>query len=294
MATVPTPGAGVRWLARWWRRPSGRSGPTTCGGCAATGSGARRSRADREGSAWQRHDGAVTIRATDEMGLERARFMLALDADHSELHRRFGHDPLLGPSLRGLHGLRPLRTATVAHALLRAACGQLVSGTEARRIENGILRLAGTRAPEARELTCLSPAQLRSRGLATHRASSLVRVLRGGDLEKLHGVATPVVLDDSAASVASGPGRAGSSACRGTRALRPRQGRRPRPDQARLGAARPLGRRCRDGRVRRTVRRVAGTGDAVPDGRLLGRARPRCRPRRLAAAAAAGRARGRS
>ena len=148
----------------------------------------------REGSAWQRHDGAVTIRATDEMGLERARFMLALDADHSELHRRFGHDPLLGPSLRGLHGLRPLRTATVAHALLRAACGQLVSGTEARRIENGILRLAGTRAPEARELTCLSPAQLRSRGLATHRASSLVRVLRGGDLEKLHGVATPVVL----------------------------------------------------------------------------------------------------
>jgi DNA-3-methyladenine glycosylase II len=148
----------------------------------------------REGSAWQRHDGAVTIRATDETGLERARFMLALDADHSELHRRFARDPLLGPSLRGLHGLRPLRTATVAHALLRAACGQLVSGTEARRIENGILRLAGTRAPEARELTCLSPAQLRSRGLATHRASSLVRVLRGGDPEKLHGVATPTVL----------------------------------------------------------------------------------------------------
>jgi DNA-3-methyladenine glycosylase II len=147
-----------------------------------------------EAVAWQRHDGAVTVRATDAEAVERARFMLALDADHSELHRRFGRDALLGPSLRGLHGLRPLRTATVAHALLRAACGQLVSGSTARQVEGSILRLAGTRAPTAAELVRLSPAQLRSRGLATPRASALLRVLRGGDLERLHDVSTAVVL----------------------------------------------------------------------------------------------------
>ena len=147
-----------------------------------------------EAVAWQRHDGAVTIRATCGEAVERARFMLALDADHSELHRRFGRDPLLGPSLRGLYGLRPLRTATVAHALLRAACGQLVSGSTARQTEGSILRLAGTRAPTAAELVRLSPAQLRSRGLATHRASALLRVLRGGDLERLHDVSSSVVL----------------------------------------------------------------------------------------------------
>ena len=61
--------------------------------------------------------------------MERARFMLALDDDHTEFARRFRHDELLAPSLRALYGLRPLRRATIAHALLRAACGQLVSGS---------------------------------------------------------------------------------------------------------------------------------------------------------------------
>jgi len=148
----------------------------------------------REAVAWQRHDGAVTVRAADAEGVERARFMLALDADHSGFHREFGRDPMLGPSLRGLYGLRPLRTATVAHALLRAACGQLVSGSFARQVEGSILRLAGSRAPVAAELIRLSPAQLRARGLATYRASALLRVLKGGDLERLHDVSSSVVI----------------------------------------------------------------------------------------------------
>ena len=147
-----------------------------------------------EAVAWQRHDGGVRVRATSETALGRARFMLALDDDHSEFVRRFRRDRLLGPSLRAFHGLRPLRKATVAHALLRAACGQLVAGQEARRIEARILRLAGTRAPTAAELARLSPAQLRARGLAMHRASALLRLLRASDFEKLHGVPTPVVL----------------------------------------------------------------------------------------------------
>lgn len=147
-----------------------------------------------EAAAWQRPDGRVTVRAPSGEGLERARFMLALDADHSEFSRRFARDPLLGPALRALYGLRPLRVATVAHALLRASCGQLVSGGFARQTERSILRLAGTGAPTAADLARLSPAQLRSRGLATHRASALLRLLRASDLERLHDVPTAVVL----------------------------------------------------------------------------------------------------
>jgi 3-methyladenine DNA glycosylase/8-oxoguanine DNA glycosylase len=147
-----------------------------------------------EATAWQRPDGGVTVRAASEEALERARFMLALDADHSEFSRRFACDALLGRSVKALYGLRPLRVATVAHALLRAACGQLVSGSYARQMERSILRLAGTRAPTAADLARLSPAQLRSRGLATHRASALVRLLRASDLERLHDVPTAVVL----------------------------------------------------------------------------------------------------
>ncbi len=240
-----------------------------------------------EAVAWQRHDGAVTVRATDADSAERARFMLALDADHSEFHRRFGRDPLLGPSLRGLYGLRPLRTATVAHALLRAACGQLVSGSTARQVEGSILRLAGTRAPTAAELVRLSPAQLRSRGLATHRASALVRAPAR---RRPRAPARRLLVDRPAAAVPRTWLRAVVVRCRLPRrpgTVRPRQGRRPGTDQARLRPARPLGRGGRDRRLRRALRRVARPRHVLPDGGLLGRPRPRRRPGRLAAAAAA-------
>ncbi len=65
------------------------------------------------GEAWQRPDGVVLLRAGDEAGLQLLRFMLALEDDHAEFVRRFRSDPLLGRSIRELHGLRPLRLATV-------------------------------------------------------------------------------------------------------------------------------------------------------------------------------------
>ncbi|MBA2385085.1 MAG: hypothetical protein H0V68_10560, partial [Actinobacteria bacterium] len=71
-------------------------------------------------SAWQGGDGLLRLRAPDEPGLELLRFVLALDADTSGFQARFRHDRLLGPSIGGLHGLRPLRRPTVAHAVLRA------------------------------------------------------------------------------------------------------------------------------------------------------------------------------
>ncbi len=135
--------------------------------------------------AWQRSDGLVHLRAPDEEGLTLLRFCLALDADTTEFSRRFRNDPLLGPSIRRLHGLRPLRRATVAHALLRAICGQLIEAKRALAIERGILRAIGDPAPRREAIAALSPAQLRRLGLATHRASTLVRVCRSLDLEGL-------------------------------------------------------------------------------------------------------------
>ena len=95
-------------------------------------------------TAWQQPDGNVRVRARTEESVERARFMLALDDDTAEFHRRFARDSLLGPSARALVGMRPLRLATVAHAALRAFCGQLIQSSRARAIERSIARAAGT------------------------------------------------------------------------------------------------------------------------------------------------------
>ncbi|MGZ8783300.1 MAG: DNA-3-methyladenine glycosylase family protein [Gaiellaceae bacterium] len=137
------------------------------------------------GQAWQRTDGLVHLRAPDEEGLELLRFCLALDADTTEFTRRFRDDALLGPSIRNLHGLRPLRRATVAHAVLHAVCGQLIEARRALAIERAILRAIGDPAPRREAIGALSPAELRRLGLATHRASTLVRVCRTVDLEGL-------------------------------------------------------------------------------------------------------------
>jgi len=84
--------------------------------------------------AWQTPDGAVSIRAESEAGAERLRWTLALDDDHSEFLRLFKRDPMLGRATIALRGLRPVRVSTVAQALLRAFCGQLIEAKRARRL----------------------------------------------------------------------------------------------------------------------------------------------------------------
>jgi 3-methyladenine DNA glycosylase/8-oxoguanine DNA glycosylase len=74
---------------------------------------------------------------------------------------------------------------TVARALLRAVCGQLIEARRARAIELAIVRACGEPAPTREAIGALSPAQLRRLGLATGRASTLVRVCRTIDLEGL-------------------------------------------------------------------------------------------------------------
>ena len=143
--------------------------------------------------AWQTRDGVVHVRAGTDAGMERARFMLALDDDHAELHRRFTSDPLLGPSLTALCGLRPLRLATVAHSLLRAVCGQLVTWSRARPLENAVLAACGTAVPEQADLAAFAPAELCRRGLSAQRAAALVRLCRTVDLERLRDHPTATV-----------------------------------------------------------------------------------------------------
>jgi 3-methyladenine DNA glycosylase/8-oxoguanine DNA glycosylase len=155
------------------------------------------------GRAEQLVDGRVVLRGQSEDGLERLRFVLALDADadHSEFLRRFAHDPLIGAATAEFQGLRQLRLPTVAHALLRAFCGQLIESRRARALEHRLVRelcpcFDGTTlyAPPAREtFALLPPARLRALGLHARRAAGLVRICRSLDLERLHDLPTEVV-----------------------------------------------------------------------------------------------------
>ena len=145
------------------------------------------------GRAWQQADGTVQLRAPHEAGIDELRFVLAVDDDHGEFLRRFSRDPLIGEATRRVRGLRPLRTPTVAQALLRAVCGQLIQARRARSIERTVVRalmppLAGTRLhapPDCAAFARLAPAELRRLGLGTRRGGALVRICRSLDLERL-------------------------------------------------------------------------------------------------------------
>lgn len=143
--------------------------------------------------AWaaQAPDGSLRLGAGSAEGLELLRFVLAVDNDHSPFLSRFARDPLLGEAVRRLAGLRQIRVATVAHALLRALCGQLILAREARALEGRIVRaatptLGGLHAPPTcAALLRFSPAELRRLGLHARRAATLVRLCGSLDLERL-------------------------------------------------------------------------------------------------------------
>jgi DNA-3-methyladenine glycosylase II len=160
------------------------------------------------GRAWQAPDGTVTLHASSEAGLRLLRFILALDDDHSPFLERFATDPLVGAATRQLRGLRPLRTATVTQALLRALAGQLIQARRARSIELSVIRatspsLGGLHAPPTpATLGRLAPAELRRLGLGARRAGALVRICRSLDVERLRGVPA----EAAAARLAREPG----------------------------------------------------------------------------------------
>jgi 3-methyladenine DNA glycosylase/8-oxoguanine DNA glycosylase len=149
--------------------------------------------------ALQRADGTIVVAAESDAGVDHVRFALGLDDDHSEFVRRFASDPLLGETLRHVRGLRPVRTATVAHSLLRAVAGQLILASRARQIERTVIRRASPQldgvhaAPTCADLARFSPAQLGALGLGARRAAALIRLCRTLDLEKLKAHPTEAV-----------------------------------------------------------------------------------------------------
>jgi 3-methyladenine DNA glycosylase/8-oxoguanine DNA glycosylase len=146
-------------------------------------------------------DGRVVLRGQSDEGLERVRFVLAIDADHSEFLRRFGRDPMIGEATRRFRGLRVLRLSTVAHALLRAFCGQLIEARRARQLEARIIRATCERVdgsdlsapPTTATFAAIAPMRLRALGLHARRAAALVRICRSLELERLHELPTDVV-----------------------------------------------------------------------------------------------------
>ena len=146
-------------------------------------------------------DGPLDVRieaSRPREALEQLRFVLALDEDHAPFLREFAGDPLLGERIRNLRGLRPLRTATVAHALLKAVCGQLIEAKAARLLEAKLLRMAAPahgelRLPPTRATFAgFAPAELVRAGLAARKAATLVRLSRELDVERLRAVPTAV------------------------------------------------------------------------------------------------------
>ena len=166
----------------------------------------------------QRPDGSLAVRLESraaEAALELLRFVLAADEDHRPFLERFADDPLLASRLPRLRGLRPIRVATVTHALLRALCGQLVQARAARRLEARLLRLAaaeheGLRLPPRRTTFGGYPtAQLVSHGLAARKAAALVRLSREVELERLHAVPTDAAVARIVRERGLGPWSAG-------------------------------------------------------------------------------------
>jgi 3-methyladenine DNA glycosylase/8-oxoguanine DNA glycosylase len=157
--------------------------------------------------AWQSPDGTVTIRSESVAAAEKLRWALALDDDHSEFLRRVADDPLLGRTSRLFRGLRPVRTATVAQALLRAVCGQLIDSKTARRLEHSVIRALQPRdasvtvaatglcePPTTAALGAVAPFELRRLGLHERRGAAVVRLCRSFELERLHELPTEAVV----------------------------------------------------------------------------------------------------
>ena len=159
---------------------------------------------------------AVRVEAPEpDAALEHLRFMLSLDDDHTPFLQRFARDPLLGEATRRLQGLRPLRLATVPHALLTALCGQLVQARAARLLEARLLRAhsrphAGLHLPPDRSTFArLAPADLVGQGLGARKAATLVRLSRELDLERLRTLATDLAAKRIEGERGLGPWSAG-------------------------------------------------------------------------------------
>ncbi len=122
------------------------------------------------------------------VAIERMRFVLSLDHDLTDFHRRFRRDPLLGPLIRRLPSFRPRRRVWPWEALSAAVVGQLIEAQRAVTIERRIVGRWGPRlgegrgalrdVPSAAAIAGRAPAELTAMDLAPNRAAALRRVAR--------------------------------------------------------------------------------------------------------------------
>ena len=168
---------------------------------------------ERWASALQLQDGQVVVRASCDLAVDDARFMLALDDDTTEFHRLHARDPLIGPAVQRLRGMRPRRKATVTHAVIRAISGQLIQASRALEIERAIIRAGGEDPPTRGSIARLSPARLTWCGLAASRAETLTRLARSLNLEGLR--TRPDALDRLGRERGVGPWTVGVIALQG-------------------------------------------------------------------------------
>jgi 3-methyladenine DNA glycosylase/8-oxoguanine DNA glycosylase len=142
-------------------------------------------------SARQLPDGRLVLRTETEAGLEQLRFVLGADDDHTPFLERFRDDELLAGSIRHLKGLRPIRTATVTHALMRAIVSQLITSREARSIEWRLIHATTESVgdlqtpPLPHHFGQFAPAELYRFRLPARKATALVRICRTFDPERL-------------------------------------------------------------------------------------------------------------
>jgi DNA-3-methyladenine glycosylase II len=123
-----------------------------------------------------------------ELAIERMRFVLGLDYDLGEFHRRFRRDPLVGPLIRRMPGFRPRRRVWPWEALAAAVVGQLIEAERAITIERRIVGRWGPRLGEGREalrdvpsaaiIAGRAPAELAAMDLAPSRAAALRRLAK--------------------------------------------------------------------------------------------------------------------
>jgi len=143
---------------------------------------------------WQRPDGRlvadITAAADHDAALTHLRFVLAVDDDTSAFTESIRDDALLSRAVHA-RGTRPTRTTTVAHAVLKAFAGQLITAREAMLIERRVIdRIGRTHAglampPDQDALASLTVADYTACGLNPKRASALCRLIRHVDLEAL-------------------------------------------------------------------------------------------------------------
>ncbi len=144
---------------------------------------------------------------------------------------RFAHDPLIGPTVRQLRGMRTRRKATVTHAVVRAISGQLIQaeqGARDRARDHPRVRRGSADPRSARPALVLRGS--RPAGSPPSRAATLSRLVRTIDLEGLRG------RDDALARLGRergvGPWTVGRRLAAGARPLRRRARRRPRAREA--------------------------------------------------------------